>query len=55
VQQLAYELDVQGAYIPGAGKKFFSSPKQPDWLLDPPSLLSSGYQQLFPQSKAVGA
>jgi len=55
VQQLAYGLDVQGAYILGAGKKFLSSPKQPAWLLGPPSLLCNGYQQLFAHSKVVRA
>jgi hypothetical protein len=32
----------------GAGWEFFSSPPRPDWLWDPPSLLSNGYQGLFP-------
>jgi len=31
--------------IPGRGKRFSSSPKHPDQLRDPPSLLFSGYRQ----------
>jgi hypothetical protein len=32
----------------GASKGFFfSSPPSPDWLCDPPSLLSNGYRVLF--------
>jgi hypothetical protein len=29
---------------PHSGKKFFSSPKRPDWLWGPPSLLFNGYR-----------
>jgi hypothetical protein len=34
--------------IPGGGWEFFSSPLRPERLWRPPSLLSSGYQRLFP-------
>jgi hypothetical protein len=33
---------------PSRGWEFFSLPQHPDRLRDPPSLLSSGYQGLFP-------
>jgi hypothetical protein len=33
----------------GRGKRFFSSPKQPDCSLGPPSLVFKGYRGLFPQ------
>jgi hypothetical protein len=48
VQGLAYGLD-DWASITGNGRDFFSSPPRPDRLRNPPSLLSSGYQKLFPQ------
>jgi hypothetical protein len=34
--------------IPGGGWEFFSSPPLPERLRSPPSLLSNGYQGLFP-------
>jgi hypothetical protein len=43
-----YGLDGQG-WIPGRGRKSFSSPQCPDRLCDPPSLLPNGYQGLFPR------
>jgi hypothetical protein len=32
-------------------RDFFSSPPPPDWLWGPPSFLSIGYWELFPQEK----
>jgi hypothetical protein len=42
-----YGLDDRGS-IPGGGWQFFSSTLCPDRLLGPPSLLSKGYQGVFP-------
>jgi len=35
-------------FIPGGGLEFFSSPPRHEQLWGPPSLLSNGYQGLFP-------
>jgi hypothetical protein len=42
-----------GSSRPGRGWKFFSPPLCPDWLWVLPSLLSNGYQGLFPSGKAA--
>jgi hypothetical protein len=39
---------------PGRGKIFFSSPKRPDGLWGPPSLLFNGYRGFFPGVKRPG-
>jgi hypothetical protein len=46
-------LDYPGS-IP-EGVRFFSSPRRPDRLWDPSSLLSSGYRGSFPGGKAAEA
>jgi hypothetical protein len=45
---LGYGLDDRGFQSPGRGWEFCSSPLRPDRFSGPPSLLSSGYQGLFP-------
>jgi len=42
----AYGLDNRSS-IPGRVRKFFFSPPLPNRFLDPPSLLSSEYRELF--------
>jgi hypothetical protein len=44
---LGYGLD-DGGLSPCRGCEFFSSPPRPDELWGLPSLLFSGYQELFP-------
>jgi hypothetical protein len=44
---LGYGLDDRGS-IPGRGWEFFSKPPRPERLWGPSSLLSNGYQGLFP-------
>jgi hypothetical protein len=41
-----YGLDGWGS-IPGRGKRFFSTPQNPDKFWGPPGLLSNGYWGLF--------
>ena len=40
-----------GLRIPVSGKRFFSSPKRPEQLSKPPSLLLNGYCNSFPGVK----
>jgi len=43
-----------GGSSPGRGWEFFSSPPRPYRVWGPTSLLSGGYQELFPGDKAAG-
>jgi hypothetical protein len=43
-----------GVRVP-VGSRIFSSPRHPDRLWGPPSLLSNGYGGSFPGGKAAGA
>jgi hypothetical protein len=51
-----YRMDnrVVGVRVP-VGSIIFSSPRRPDLLWGPPSLLSNGYGALFAQVIAAGA
>jgi len=40
--------DRYGGLVPGRSWEFLSSPPRPDRLWSPPSLLSNGFQGLFP-------
>jgi len=40
--------------IPGMSKRFFPSPKCPEWLWGLPTLLLAGYWWFFTRSKAAG-
>jgi hypothetical protein len=61
VQKLGYlyflTMDDRGSRVrfPAGGWEFFSSPPRPERLWGPSSLLSNGYQGLFPGGKAAGA
>jgi hypothetical protein len=51
-----YGLDYRGVGVRvPVGARIFSSPRRPDRLWGPPSLLSNRYWQLFPRGKSAGA
>jgi hypothetical protein len=49
----SYGLDCWGS-ITGRGKKFFSTPRRPDWLRGPPRFHTMGTGSSFSGSKAAG-
>jgi hypothetical protein len=53
---VGYGLDDRGVEVRAPiGSRIFISPCRRDRLWGPPNLLSNGYREPFPQSKAVGA
>jgi hypothetical protein len=50
---MGYRLDGWDS-IPDRVERFVSAPRHPYWLLGTLSLLSSGYQGLFPEVKWLG-
>jgi hypothetical protein len=51
-----YGLEDRGVRVRiPVGSRIFSSPRRPDRLWGPPSLLSNGYGGPFPRGKAAGA
>jgi hypothetical protein len=51
-----YRLDGRGVGVRFPGEaRFFSSPRRPDRLWGPPSLLSNGYRGSSPRGKAADA
>jgi hypothetical protein len=50
INHCCYGLDDRGSRVrsPEGGWEFFTSPPRPEQLWCPPSLLSNGYEGLFP-------
>jgi hypothetical protein len=54
--EIGYGLDDRGVGVRvPLGSRIFSSPRRPDRLWDPPSLLSNGYGDSILGGKAAGA
>jgi hypothetical protein len=52
----SYGLDDRGVGVRvPVGSRIFSSPRRPDRLWGPPSILSNGYRGSFPGGKATGS